>query len=192
MMRTLLLALSVALVGCAAPETPSAADVEPAPAHTTIPASTQGMVLRIPDLSIDAPLVELRRDDAGVLVPPPVNQPEVVGWYAEGVAPGNVGPALIAGHVSGRPDGVDRSVPGIFARLDELTEGSRVTVVRDGEDLAFEVYRLGSFRKDQFPSGSVYGDTDGPELRLVTCGGAFDPTAHSYEENIVVFAKLVT
>lgn len=191
MSRALLLVLlAAALVGCTAPETPSAADVETT--QTASPEAAGPMTLQIPQLRIDAPLVELRLDADGVLVPPPVTEPDVVGWYAEGVVPGAPGPALIAGHVSGRPVGTDYSVPGIFAHLADLKPGAQITIVRSGETTVFEVYRQASYRKDAFPSDAVYGDTDGPELRLVTCGGTFDPAARSYEEDVVIFARPLT
>jgi sortase (surface protein transpeptidase) len=188
MIRTLLLVFAVALAGCSAPETPSAADIE---VFETPPPVPVGMTLRIPELGVDQPLLELRRDGAGVLEPSPVTEPEKVGWYAEGVLPGQIGPALIAGHVSGRPPGSERSVPGVFARLHELGEGDQIVIARGADQLVFEVYQTGSYRKDEFPHYAVYSDTGGPELRAVTCGGAFDPAAHSYAENVVVFARLV-
>jgi hypothetical protein len=37
----------------------------------------------------------------------------------------------------------------------------------------------------------VYGDTKGrAELRLITCGGAFDQSTGHYVDNIVAFAHL--
>ena len=46
------------------------------------------------------------------------------------------------------------------------------------------------FSKSAFPTAEVYGNTAGPELRLVTCGGDFDRAAHSYRDNVVVFARM--
>ena len=43
--------------------------------------------------------------------------------------------------------------------------------------------------EEGFPTLDVYGDTAGPELRLITCGGPFDASARSYVDNIVVFAR---
>ena len=45
--------------------------------------------------------------------------------------------------------------------------------------------------KDDFPTARVYGDTDQPELRLLTCGGPFDPQTKHYLDNVVVYAKQV-
>jgi hypothetical protein len=43
--------------------------------------------------------------------------------------------------------------------------------------------------KDDFPTELVYGSTDEPTLRLVTCGGSFDRGARSYVANIIVYAE---
>jgi hypothetical protein len=45
--------------------------------------------------------------------------------------------------------------------------------------------------KQEFEKEGVYDDTAGPELRLITCGGVFDRSAHNYVDNIVVYARLV-
>jgi len=37
----------------------------------------------------------------------------------------------------------------------------------------------------------VYGNTQGSELRLITCGGEFDPDNNYYSDNVVVYAELV-
>lgn len=187
----LLAALVAAVLACAGCGTAAPASPPPPAASAGPAAAGPRLTLRIPDLAVDATLSELHRDAAGALEAPPVTQPQVAGYYAEGVLPGDRGPGLIAGHVSGRPEGADHSVPGVFARLGELRVGGRVTVDRDGLPLTFEVYRTGTFPKDAFPTGEVYGDTALPELRLVTCGGTFDPAAHSYRDNVIAFARLV-
>jgi hypothetical protein len=54
----------------------------------------------------------------------------------------------------------------------------------------FAVDDVRHFRKSRFPTKLVYGDTDHAALRLITCGGPFDPQGH-YRDNIVVLASLV-
>jgi len=55
----------------------------------------------------------------------------------------------------------------------------------------FVGYRVEQVAKDRYPADRVYGDTDGPELRLITCGGVFDYGASHYTDNVIVFARLV-
>ena len=100
--------------------------------------------------------------------------------------PGELGPAVLLGHVDSAEYG-----PGVFFRLGALRPGDTVSVTRaDARVATFRVTRVASFPKDRFPTLAVYGNTADAELRLITCGGAFDSSARSYENNIVVYAVL--
>jgi hypothetical protein len=82
--------------------------------------------------------------------------------------------------------------PAVFNRLHTLGPGDEIIVTReDGTSAAFRVTRLEQYPKNAFASSKVYGDIDHVGLRLITCGGTFDPQSHSYEDNVVVFAELV-
>ena len=108
------------------------------------------------------------------------------GWYLHSPAPGDPGPAVLAAHVDygGRP--------GVFARLGDLRPGAPITVRRaDGTEVAFVVDRVERYPKAAFPTDAVYGDTPGPELRLITCGGAFDDASGHYVDNVVAYARRV-
>jgi hypothetical protein len=50
---------------------------------------------------------------------------------------------------------------------------------RDGTSALFTAYSVDRYDKSAFPTEQVYGDTDGAELRLITCGGDFDRAAGS-------------
>jgi hypothetical protein len=62
----------------------------------------------------------------------------------------------------------------------------------DGSTVRFQVTDIEQYPKDAFPAGSVYGPVPGPELRLITCAGDFDRAAHSYRDNLVVYARAVS
>jgi Sortase domain len=181
-----LLALAAAVAGTVAlvpgPAVPAAAPGPVVLAATPV-AVAEPVRLRVPGIGVDAPLDRLGLDAAGTLEPP--EDVARAGWYAGGPAPGAVGPAVLAGHV----DSV--SGPGVFARLRELSPGAAVLVDRgDGTTARFTVTAVARHPKDRFPSAAVYGPTAHRELRLVTCGGAFDRSARSYEDNVVVTAVL--
>ncbi|MEC3977952.1 class F sortase [Amycolatopsis sp. H20-H5] len=109
------------------------------------------------------------------------------GWFTEGPTPGEAGPAVIAAHVD------YKHVPGVFSRLKELHPGEQAIVHRDdGTTAVFDIYRVEHYPKASFPTDDVYGDTTGPELRLITCGGVFDHSTGNYLDNIVVYARLNT
>ena len=137
--------------------------------------------LVIPAIGIDAPITTIATDATGALVPP--TSTALVGWFAAGPPPGGTGPALLAGHVD------SRAGPGVFFHLRDLRAGDRVDVVRaDGSVAAFTVTGRVDAAKTAFPTDLVYAPTPGPELRLVTCGGAFDHIARSYLDNVIVAA----
>lgn len=119
---------------------------------------------------------------------------------------------LVAGTNADPPD-VDEPAPPATAqhtrtedreteRLDvEPTEADRTTAGNTGTDphsaappppLSPETAAATQYDKDQFPTEDVYGNIDHAGLRLITCGGVFDRTNSSYEDNIVIYARLVT
>ena len=81
----------------------------------------------------------------------------------------------------------------MFYRLGSLTKGAKVSVARkDGSTATFVVDKVARYSKDDFPTATVYGSASNrAELRLITCGGAFDQATGHYVDNIVAFAHLV-
>ena len=107
------------------------------------------------------------------------------GWYTGGPTPGELGPAVIAGHV-------DMNGPGVFYDLHRLKPGDQITIGRkDGTSPVFRVTRVARYPKNRFPTDLVYGNIDHAGLRLITCGGTFDTRSGHYEDNIIAFADLV-
>jgi sortase (surface protein transpeptidase) len=155
-------------------ETPPAADV-PEPVR-----------VEIPRIGVSSDLLRLGLNDDGTVAVPPLEADDRAGWYERGPTPGAVGPAVILGHVDSAAYG-----PGVFFELGALAPGDEVQVDRaDGSVAVFTVDRVERHPKDRFPTIDVYGNTDDAQLRLITCGGAFDADAGSYEDNVIVFASL--
>ena len=143
------------------------------------------VAVSIPRIGVRSTLVELGIDAAGAMEVP--QDPALAGWFSRGAAPGALGPAVIAGHVTW--DGA----PAVFHRLGTVRRGDEVTVNRkDGKTAIFTVTRVARFAKSEFPSRAVYGAIDHAGLRLITCGGTYDAARHRYLDNVVVFAKLKT
>ena len=140
--------------------------------------------VEIPAIGADSTLLDLGLQADGTLEVPP--DAGTVGWFTGGPTPGELGPAVIVGHVDWA------GTQGVFYDLRDLLPGNEITVTRaDGTVAVFEVRTNEQFAKDEFPTGAVYGNIDHSGLRLITCGGSFDPAARSYLDNIVVFADLV-
>lgn len=182
----LLAALIGSLTGCgrAVVEGPTAPPAPIARAGVALPASDP-VELRIPAIEATSTLVPLGLNADGTVEVPPVETPMQAGWYRFGPTPGQLGPAVVLGHVDG--GGHD----GIFARLHEIEPGDEVVVTRrDGRTATFTVTRVAQVPKTEFPAREVYGDSEAAELRLITCGGSFDPERDSYRDNIIAFATL--
>jgi hypothetical protein len=139
--------------------------------------------LVIPAIGVATPLVSLGLEPDGAMqVPGDFGR---AGWFAGGPAPGEVGPAVIAGHVD------SRAGPAVFYRLRELRPGDPILVERaDGARLRFVVEAARSFPKAGFPTAAVFGPVSSAALRLITCAGDFDQARGSYRDNLVVFARL--
>jgi sortase (surface protein transpeptidase) len=143
--------------------------------------------MAVPAIGVNAPVISLGENPDGTVQVPSLTTPQLTSWFDDGPAPGQPGPAAIYGHVDTAAAG-----PAVFYRLGDLAPGDAVDVTRaDGSVARFQVYRVAEYAKGAFPTTAVYGNTPGPELRLITCGGAFDAATGSYAENIVAYARLV-
>ena len=160
----------------------SATPEDPAPA--ALPAS-EPTGLRIEAAGVDERVVPIGLGQDGELLAPRGEQADLAAWFEGSPTPGEVGPSVIEGHVTWGGD------PSVFFELGALAPGDRVQVDReDGTTATFEVYDSARYPKDEFPTVAVYGRTDGPELRLITCAGDLDEDGH-HLDNTVVFARLV-
>lgn len=78
-------------------------------------------------------------------------KPLLAGWFTHSPTPGQVGPAVIAGHVDSWETG-----PAVFYRLGSLTHGDAVMITRaDGSRATFVVDAVREYRKDHFPTVPV-------------------------------------
>ncbi|MFJ6793068.1 class F sortase [Streptomyces sp. NPDC091268] len=179
------------------PQPAAAAAVAVAPdqqATEPPPAPPQGMEVlehssvqrvRIPAIKVDAPVMTVGLDAQGYIDAPPPQDPNLAGWYLNGISPGQSGSAVLVGHVD------NAQGPAVFYGLGSVRKGNHIEVERyDGRTAVFEVYGVEVFAKDAFPGARVYGDTGQPELRVITCGGGYSK-AKGYDGNVVVFARMV-
>ena len=141
--------------------------------------------LSIPAIDLSASLSVLGLNPTGtVQVPTDYEQP---GWYHLGPSPGQLGSAVILGHVD------TYRGPTVFFRLRTLVAGDKITVtLADGVVTTFEVDSVAMYVKAKFPAEQVYGSRGVSALQLVTCGGTFDPATGHYLSNVVVYSSLVS
>ncbi len=152
-------------------------------APVDLPVGIDPAGIEIPAIDVDADVVMLDLRGAEPEVPSDFDD---AGWYQQTRRPGEIGPAVIAGHID------SKAGPAVFARLNELQPGDEIVVHgAGGESRTFVVTTDGQYSKDRLPA-EVFGfDQPTPELRLITCGGVFDRSSGHYRDNFVIYASAV-
>lgn len=151
----------------------------PASTTTTVAPPGEPVGLSIPSIGVDSVVVPVGLEPNGEMEVPPADQ---AGWYLYGPRPGEAdGTSVIAAHVD---FGGQR---GVFFNLRELQVGAEVSVTdAAGTTHRYVVTERYQVDKDQLPIAEIFVPDGPPGLTLITCGGSFDRSARSYQDNIVV------
>jgi LPXTG-site transpeptidase (sortase) family protein len=157
--------------------------VTPAQAEVTTPVAKPGKPTRveIPVIAVDEKLHGVGLNPDGSMEMPAFGD---AAWYEPGPRPGGAGPAVIVAHVRG-PGGAD-----VFSRLHELQPGDEVTVYRTDGASTFVVDGSEQVPKEDLPYDRIWIDTDASALRLITCGGKYDPKIGGFPDNTIIYAHL--
>ena len=165
--------------------------LEPAPAVRLADPPPAEPLPASPPVSVSIAALDVRSDvvELGLELDGSMEVPQgahLAGWYDESPTPGELGPSVLAAHI----DWADE--PGVFHDLLSLEIGDEIAVLREDDSVAtFQVDRVDTYAKSDFPTDAVYGDIDHAGLRLITCGGPFDEDTGDYADNVVVYAELV-
>ncbi|MFJ4880764.1 class F sortase [Streptomyces sp. NPDC088745] len=158
---------------------------DPAPPRGTVLTKSAPERITVPALGVDSALESLGLDAKRVMETP--DDHEKAGWFTPGPTPGELGPAVIAGHVTWN------GARSVFFDLAKAAKGTRIEVSRkDGKTATFTVDRVGRYPKNQFPTLEVYRNLDHAGLRLITCGGTYDEATRHYSDNVIVYASLTS
>lgn len=188
----LVVGLGVLLAACAAttprPRALPEPSLPPVPRSSSSPTPTDptppvGRPARIAigAIGVDAPVVPVGLRPDGAMQTPERGR---AGWYDLGPPPGAPGAAVVTAHVD------STAGPDVFHQLHALRPGDMVAVRDDaGVDHRFRVTRVDQFPKTRLPVDQIWNDPPAAGLRLITCGGAFDPATGHYRDNIIVWAR---
>lgn len=144
------------------------------------------MRLSIPALSIDAAVQETGLTKVGAMGTP--SNFTDVAWYKYGPAPGQVGSAVIDGHVD---NGL--SLAGVFKHLGDINVGDDVYVTtQSGQQLHFRVSDIEIYPYKDAPSNLIFERNDAVRLNLITCDGTWVKGDKTYNERLVVYTTLVS
>jgi hypothetical protein len=151
--------------------------------HQSLPVSVS-----IPAIGVRSKLLRLGLNKDGTIqVPNLLTSANEAAWYRYSVTPGQIGTAVIEGHVDSYQG------PAVFFRLGALRPGNHIDVtLADGITAVFRVTGVREYAKDKYPANTIYAPADYAALRLITCGGDFDAVTDHYLSSVVVFASLVS
>jgi hypothetical protein len=170
------------------PASAAAGTVGPAAAKPPSLRRSAPVSVAIPDIGVRSTLLRLGLNpDGSMQVPDISTSAGEAAWYKYSVTPGQIGTAVIEGHVDSQVG------PAVFYRLGALRPGDHIDVsLADGMTAVFRVTGVREYTKVDFPTEMIYGPTNYASLRLVTCGGTFDYATGHYLSSVVVFASLVS
>lgn len=138
--------------------------------------------LIIPDINVDAIVEFVGVTSKGSMEVP--GSTADVGWFKLGPHPGEVGSAVIAGHVDGKNGG-----KAVFTNLYKLKVGNKLYIEDDkGITTTFIVRDSRTF--DPGYAEEVFSSNDAAHLNLVTCDGVWNGAVKSYSKRLVVFADI--
>ncbi len=152
-------------------------------ARSPQPAVALPVRMSIPAIGVNARFEYVGQTADGAMDVP--KDPRDVAWYSLGPRPGELGNAVVAGHVDWG------GKLAVFWGLKQLKAGNSVEVVAaDGRKYEFIVQWVRQFDPAQASVQEVFRQSNDTELTLITCGGVFDHQTRQYLSREVVRAIL--
>ncbi|GCE18613.1 hypothetical protein KDK_24130 [Dictyobacter kobayashii] len=145
-----------------------------------------GAHVQIPAIKIDAPLETVGLNTNGRMDVPSLHGENGVGWLENGPRPGDIGSAAIDGYAS-QPDGSQA----VFANLAALHTGDTILIVYpNGVVQHFHVLTVQNYPANQVPPATIFNDTSGSYLNLLTCDNNWIPSLSQSQSQVIVHAIL--
>lgn len=150
-----------------------------------LPPAEEPATIRIPKIGINATIQQTGVNSKGNMGVP-TNYTDVA-WYKHGTIPGQIGSAVIDGHVD---NGL--GLAGVFKNLSALRKGDDVYVVtKSGRELHFVVDEAVGYPYKSVPLEKVFSRNTDAWLNLITCGGSWVKAEKTYNERFVVYTRLI-
>lgn len=144
--------------------------------------------LRIPKLEIDSNIQHVGITSKGNMgVPVGKDKWVDVGWYKLGPKPGQIGNAVISGHLDNAI-----GMNAVFSDLERLEAGDEL-IVKDasGKEIKFRVTHKGTYDYREAPLQDIFGPTDKKRLNLITCAGDWIQSKKTYSHRLVVYSEAI-
>ncbi len=140
--------------------------------------------LVIPKLTVDAVIENVGLTDENAMDVP--KEKGNAGWYELGAKPGELGSAVIAGHLDDK-----NGDPEVFYNLKDISAGDEIEVEdENGKKYTYVVTRVQTYPYASFPLQEVFASSDKTRLNLITCEGTYDKSSKLYSDRLVVYSEL--
>ena len=170
-----------------APKTSSSAPTSTAPSRSTTPRPTAATAatpkeLVLPSLGVTAKVSPVQSVSGVLQVPDDIS---TVGWWQHSVPAGSpTGTTVLDGHIDSAAAG-----EGALFHLADLGPGDRIEVkTATGQTLTYQVQARRIYVKAQGLPADLFNQQGPARLVIISCGGPFDSTEHSYEDNVAIYA----
>jgi sortase A len=137
--------------------------------------------IKIPSLSINAKVQSVGITKKGNMSAP--SNFTDVGWYKYGTFPGDLGSAVIDGHVD---NGL--AFPGVFKNLNNIQKGDDVYIETAKKETVHFVVTDISVYDYNAKASNIFNQKDDHMLRLITCTGVWVPAFGTHDKRLVVTA----
>jgi hypothetical protein len=149
----------------------------------TVVAAPVPVRLVVESVGVDVPVRAVGVAADGQMELPP--DPATIGWYRFGPGPADGrGSVVLGGHLDSKQYGV-----GPLVRLRKLRTGQLVRISSyDGSTTMYRVDGVREIPKRRLALEDLFDRSGVPRLRIVTCGGRYEPDNGGYQQNLVVSA----
>jgi len=140
--------------------------------------------IEIPKLKVKAAIQQRGLNAKGEMATP-TNFKDVA-WYKLGTVPGNVGSAVMAGHLDNAI-----ALSGVFKNLSQLRAGDEIYIhMNSGKKLKFVVDAKETYTYNNAPANTIFNRKDKRRLNLITCEGKWIKDKKTYSHRLVVYAVM--
>lgn len=140
--------------------------------------------LSIPKINVNTKIQQVGITAKGNMATP--NNFIDVGWYKYGTIPGDIGSAVIAGHVNN-----ELGLSAVFGDLKNLKNGDDIYITTEkNTKLHFIITKIDVYDYDSIIE-EVFNESDKKSLKLITCTGNWIDKIKTHNKRLVVSAILV-
>jgi len=140
--------------------------------------------LSIEDIGVSASIQAVGILNGEMAVP---DSAEYVGWYKFGTHPGEIGSAVLAGHVNWK-NGEDA----VFTNLKETKIGVILSVTDNfGREEYFVVTDIKDYPLDSDASEVFFSNDNISRLNLITCFGEWNIERKTHDSRLVIFTEKI-